>query len=194
MLRVFGHFVPVKMLALGILELLVLGGSVFLLLSAGVHSPQILSQLRGQLGQFSFLFAGAAGLVMLTMGLYDSSIVADYRSMAVKTLVALALVVPANIVCTQIFHTELYESASAHTYWSIKAPLVWLVVILVTRALFSFANRQEFFKRRVFLLGAGTRAARIRQMVANGANHYFTVVGAFDPGGGAATCESWKTA
>lgn len=182
MLRLFGHFVPIKMLALGLLEVLVLGASVYYLLSTGIHSPQILGELRGQLGQFSFLFAGIAGIAMLAMGLYDSSVIADYRGMAVKVLVALALVVPANIACTALFHEELYESANASTYWSIKAPMVWLVVILFTRVAFGYANRQEFLKRRVFVLGAGTRAALIRQMVAKGANHYFTVVGSFDPG------------
>ncbi len=183
MLRLFGHFVPIKMLALGLLEVLVLGASVYYLLSTGIHSPQILGELRGQLGQFSFLFAGIAGVAMLAMGLYDSSVIADYRGMAIKVLVALALVVPANIACTALFHEQLYESANASTFWSIKAPLVWLVVILFTRVAFGFANRQEFLKRRVFLLGAGTQAALIRQMVAKGANHYFTVVGSFDPGG-----------
>jgi len=182
MLRLFGHFVPIKMLALGVLEVLVLGASVYYLLSTGIHSPQILGQLRGQLGQFSFLFAGVAGIAMLAMGLYDSSVIADYRGMAVKVLVALALVVPANIACTALFHAELYESANASTYWSIKAPMVWLMVILFTRVVFGLANRQEFLKRRVFVLGAGTRAALIRQMVAKGTNHYFTVVGSFDPG------------
>ena len=183
MLRLFGHFVPIKMVALGFLEVLVLGASVYYLLSAGVHSPQILSELRGQLGQFSFLFAVVAGIAMLAMGLYDSSAIADYRGLAVKILVALALVVPANIACTALFHSELYESANAKTYWSIKGPLVWLGVVLFTRLAFSFANRQEFMKRRVFLLGAGTQAALIRRMVVNGTNHYFTVVGSFDPGG-----------
>src|SRR6266567_3759861 len=142
MLRLFGHFVPLKMLALGLLEVLVLSGSVYYLLSTGIHSPQILGQLRGQLSQFSFLFAGIAGVAMLAMGLYDSSVIADYRGMAVKVLVALALVVPANIACTELFHAELWESENASTYWSIKAPLVWLVVILFTRVTFGYANRQ----------------------------------------------------
>ena len=183
MLRVFGHFVPVKMLALGILEVLVLGFAVYYLLTTGVNSPEILGTIRGQLGQFSFLFAAVAGIAMMAMGLYDPSVVADYRGMTVKILVVLALVVPANIACTALFHAELYESDNASTYWSIKAPVVWLTVILLTRIIFSVANRQEFMKRRVFLLGAGTRAAMIRQMVANETNHYFNVVGSFDPGG-----------
>ena len=38
MLRLFGHFIPLKMLALLILEMAVLGGTVYYLLSTGVHS------------------------------------------------------------------------------------------------------------------------------------------------------------
>jgi sugar transferase (PEP-CTERM system associated) len=170
------------MLALLVLEMAVLGGSVYYFLSIGVHSAQILTDLRGQLGRFSFLFAGLVGIAMISMGLYDSSAMGDYRNMAFKVLIALALVVPANMACTALFHDELYESANASTFWSIKAPVVWLVVILLTRIAFSFANRREFLKRRVFVLGGGTRAAAIRQMATHGKNQAFVVAGTFDPG------------
>ncbi|HTJ64918.1 MAG TPA: TIGR03013 family XrtA/PEP-CTERM system glycosyltransferase [Alphaproteobacteria bacterium] len=171
------------MLALLILEMAVLGGSVYYLLSTGIHSPQLLKDLRGQLGRFSFLFAAVVGIAMISMGLYSRSAMSDYRTFTVKVLIALALVVPANMVGTSLFHEELYESANASTYWWLKAPLVWLSVILLTRLLFGYANRQEFMKRRIFLLGSGTRAAAIRQMAFHGSNQAFVVAGTFDPGG-----------
>ncbi len=183
MLRIFGHFIPIKMLALLILEMAVLGGSVYYLLSTGIHSPQLLKDLRGQLGSFSFLFAVAVGFAMISMGLYSRSAMSDYRTLAVKVLIALALVVPANMVGTSLFHEELYESANANTYWWLKAPLVWLAVILLTRILFSYANGRDFMKRRIFVLGSGTRAAAIRQMAFHGSNQSFLVAGTFDPGG-----------
>jgi sugar transferase (PEP-CTERM system associated) len=182
MLRLFGHFIPLKMLALLILEMAVLGGTVYYLLSTGVHSPQLLKDLRGQLGQFSFLFAVIVGIAMVSMGLYSRSAMSDYRTLTIKVLIALALVVPANIVGTALFHEELYESANASAYWWVKAPVVWLFVILMTRILFSFANKREFMKRRIFVLGAGTRAAAVRQMAFHGSNQAFIVAGTFDPG------------
>ena len=90
--------------------------------------------------------------------------------------------VPANIVGTSLFHEELYESANANTYWFIKAPVIWLVVILTTRVLFGLANKREFMKHRIFVLGAGTRAAAVRQMAFHGSNETFVVAGTFDPG------------
>ena len=176
MLRLFGHFIPIKMLALLILEM------VYYLLSTGVHSPQLLKDLRGQLGQFSFLFAVVVGIAMVSMGLYSRSAMSDYRTLAIKVMIALALVVPANMVGTALFHEELYESANASTYWWVKAPVVWLFVILLTRILFSVANKREFMKRRIFVLGAGTRAAAVRQMAFHGTNQSFIVAGTFDPG------------
>src|ERR1700744_6592197 len=143
MLRLFGHFIPIKMLALLILEMAVLGGTVYYLLSTGVHSPQLLKDLRGQLGQFSFLFAAVVGIAMVSMGLYSRSAMSDYRTLAIKVLIALALVVPANMAGTAIFHRELYESANATTYWWLKAPLVWLLVIRRTRFMCLGANRSE---------------------------------------------------
>ncbi len=155
----------------------VLGGTVYYLLSTGIHSPQMLKGLRGQLGQFSFIFAAAVGAAMVSMGLYSRSAMSDYRTLAVKVLIALALVVPANIAGTSLFHDQLYESANANTYWWLKAPLVWLSVILLTRVLFSFADRREFMKHRIFVLGAGTRAAAVRQMAFHGSNETFVVAG-----------------
>jgi sugar transferase (PEP-CTERM system associated) len=182
MYRVFGHFIPVKMLTLLILEMAVLGATVYYLLSAGIHSPGLLTDLRGQLGRFSFLFAGVVGIAMISMGLYSRSAMSDYRTLAIKVLIALALVVPANMAGTAIFHDELYESANASTYWWLKAPVVWLVVIFLTRILFGLASDREFLKRRIFILGAGVRAAAIRQMAFHGANQSFIVTGTFDPG------------
>ena len=181
MLRLFGHFIQIKMLGLLILEMAVLGGTVYYLLSTGIHSPQMLKGLRGQLGQFSFLFSAVVGIAMVSMGLYSRSAMSDYRTLTIKILIALALVVPANIVGTSLFHEELYESANANTYWWIKAPVVWLVVILLTRILFSVANRREFMKHRIFVLGAGARAAAVRQMAFHGSNETFVVAGMFDP-------------
>jgi sugar transferase (PEP-CTERM system associated) len=182
MLRLFGHFIQIKMLALLILEMAVLGGVVYYLLSAGIHSPQLLKGLRGQFGQFSFLFAAVVGVAMISMGLYSRSAMSDYRTLTIKILIALALVVPANIVGTQLFHDELYESANASTYWTIKAPVVWLAVILATRVLFSMFNRREFMMHRIFVLGSGTRAASVRQMAFHGSNQTFLIAGTFDPG------------
>ena len=182
MLRLFGHFIQIKMLALLILEMAVLGGVVYYLLSAGIHSPQLLKGLRGQFGQFSFLFAAAVGVAMISMGLYSRSAMSDYRTLTIKILIALALVVPANIAATQLFHEELYESANASTYWVFKAPVVWLAVILATRILFGVFNKREFMMHRIFVLGSGTRAAAVRQMAFHGSNQTFLVAGTFDPG------------
>src|ERR1700744_1793755 len=113
MLKIFGHCIPIKMLVLLILEMAVLGGTVYYLLSTGVHSPQLLKDLRGQLGQFSFLFAVVVGIAMVSMGLYSRSAMSDYRTLTVKVLIALALIVPLNFVATQLFHERLYESTNA---------------------------------------------------------------------------------
>ena len=182
MLRLFGHFIHIKMLALLILEMAVLGGAVYYLLSAGIHSPQMLKGLRGQLGQFSFIFAAAVGAAMVSMGLYSRSAMSDYRTLTVKVLIALALIVPLNFVATQLFHEKLYESTNAGTYWMVKAPLVWLFVIIATRILFDFFNKREYMMHRIFILGSGVRAASVRQMAFHGSNQTFLVAGTFDPG------------
>jgi len=182
MLRLFGHFIHIKMLALLILEMAVVGGAVYYLLSAGIHSPQMLKGLRGQLGQFSFIFAAAVGAAMVSMGLYSRSAMSDYRNLLTKVLIALALIVPLNFVATQLFHEKLYESTNAGTYWMVKAPLVWLAVILATRILFGFFNKREYMMHRIFILGSGARAASVRQMAFHGSNQTFLVAGTFDPG------------
>ncbi|GIL39039.1 TIGR03013 family XrtA/PEP-CTERM system glycosyltransferase [Roseiterribacter gracilis] len=181
MLKVFGHSMPVKMLLLGMAEILAIALVLDWLLSAGVQPSLISADLRGEFVQTSVIFAGIAVLSMFAMGLYDSTTISDYRGTATKTLVALLLIVPANLAAIWVFHDALYASDNSRAWWIIKAPAVWMAVILFTRFVCNHALRTAAFKRRVFVLGEGTKASSIRGWVSQGLNHYFEVVGYYEP-------------
>ncbi len=181
MLKVFGHSMPVKMLLLGMAEVLAIALLLDWLLSAGVQPALISPDLRGEFVQTSIIFAGIAVLSMFAMGLYDSTTISDYRGTATKTLVALLLIVPANLAAIWVFHDALYASDNSRAWWIIKAPAVWMAVILFTRFICNHALRTAAFKRRVFVLGEGKKAGSIRGWVSQGLNHYFDVVGYYEP-------------
>jgi sugar transferase (PEP-CTERM system associated) len=181
MLKLFGHSLPVKMLLLGMAEIFAVALVLDWLLSAGVQSSAIPPDLRGEFVQSSIVFAGLAVLSMFAMGLYDSTTISDYRGTATKTLVALLLIVPANLATIWVFHDAFYASDNARTWWWIKAPAVWVAVILFTRFVCNHALRTAVFKRRIFVLGEGRKAGAIRTWVGQGLNHYFEVVGYYEP-------------
>jgi sugar transferase (PEP-CTERM system associated) len=186
MLKLFGHSMPVKMLLLGVAEVLAIAALLDWLLSSGVQPSLISADLRGEFIQTSAIFAGIAVLSMFAMGLYDSTTISDYRGTATKTLVALLLIVPANLAAIWVFHDALYASDNSRAWWIFKAPAVWMAVILFTRFVCNHALRTAAFKRRVFVLGEGQKAGSIRGWVSQGVNHYFEVVGYYEPAHAAA--------
>jgi sugar transferase (PEP-CTERM system associated) len=62
----------------------------------------------------------------------------------------------------------------------VKATLIWLVCVSVTRGTFSVTLGRGLFKRRVLVLGKGMQAARIAKLVETGQNDHFTPVSFID--------------
>jgi hypothetical protein len=62
----------------------------------------------------------------------------------------------------------------------LKATLIWLVCVSVTRGTFSVTLGRGLLKRRVLVLGNGVQAARIAALVKTGQNHNFIPVSFID--------------
>jgi sugar transferase (PEP-CTERM system associated) len=62
----------------------------------------------------------------------------------------------------------------------LKATLIWLVCVSVTRGTFSVTLGRGLLKRRVLVLGNGTQAARIAKLVETGHNDHFIPVSFVD--------------
>ena len=96
MLRIFGHFVPVPALALGLSEAFLLATAFYLVNApaAAWHLPLAAFPAQVSLGGASIVV-----LAMVAVGLYHHDVFLDPRLMAIKAAAALLLIVAARRRC-----------------------------------------------------------------------------------------------
>lgn len=153
---------PGPLLVLGLVELALLflaAEAAWTLRAAQINSEtqHILSRLP-QLATFAFV----TWLSMLAVGVYHSHSYRSLRVAAVRLAVAIALAV---IVLALIFF--LFPDVALWRSISLYAVIFSFLLILATRILFKRIFGSQRFRRRILVLGAGNRAARLRDMAAD---------------------------
>lgn len=171
MVRVFNHYVPNAVLLLGILDFALLLGAGELgwqlrawqigMLTDAIHHrvPQLLS------------FAVPLQVAMVAVGAYSPDALQSLRFAAARILVAVSLGV--------ILLSVLFFLLPSITFWRSNlffAMLAAFVGLLAIRAGAIAVIGGEALRRRVVVLGAGTRAARI-QALADRPGASFVVAG-----------------
>jgi sugar transferase (PEP-CTERM system associated) len=171
MIRLFKHYIPYAVLLLGLLDFALLMGAAELgwVVRAGqigmavepiqTRIPRLLS------------FAGALELAMIAVGVYGAEALQSLRFAAARLLVAIGL--------GAVVLAVLFFLMPAITFWrsnllyalGFAALLLMMLRILLGRTLGGHA-----FKRRVVVLGAGPRAARLKTLAAR-PGAAFVVVG-----------------
>ncbi len=157
MIRLFKHYVPHGVLLLAAAD--------FLLLVAACEAAwwlrawqigMLLAYLPARLGPVA-VFAAALQLAMMAVGVYGVEALNSVRVAAARLLVALSLGV--------IFLSLLFFLAPGLALW--RSHLLYAIVLaglfLVAARIALVPYRHgDMFKRRVLVLGAGSRAARIQ--------------------------------
>jgi sugar transferase (PEP-CTERM system associated) len=181
MLRIFGHFVPLPSLALGLCEWLLLCAAFYLVTAPADAS---LLHLAAQPAQASVGVAALALVAMSAVGLYQPDVFFDGRMMAIKIAAALMFVAPLAVVVGVLYSLKAVDPVGVGwTLWCVKAGVVWIVSVVVTRtALLRFIDG-DLFRRPVVVLGTGSRARRLSELVVRGENRSFAIKG-FVHGGG----------
>ena len=166
MVRLFKHYVPHAVLLLGLVD------AVLLLLSAeagwavrarqiGMDMPPVIDRLPQLVS-----FAAALQISLVAVGAYGVGSFLSLRFAAARLAVAVALGV--------LFLSVLYFMVPSISFWrsNLLYSMIFACIGLVgVRALLSRTFGGETFKRRVMVLGAGRRAAQIRELAAQpGAN------------------------
>jgi sugar transferase (PEP-CTERM system associated) len=171
MIRLFKHYIPHAVLLLGILDfaLLMVAGELGWIVRASqidmavepIHTriPQLLS------------FAVSLELAMIAVGVYGAEALQSLRFAAARLIVAVAL--------GAIGVAVLFFLAPGITFW--RSNLVYamgfaVVLLLLVRILLGRTLGGHVFKRRVVVLGAGSRAARLKAL-AQTPGAAFVVVG-----------------
>jgi len=172
LLRIFGHFVPLPALALGLCELLLLCAAFYL-----VNDPMAAAHLQLDVlpAQMAFGIAALALVAMTAVGLYHYDVFLDGRLMAIKVGAALLLVAPAAAAIGIVYSRAAAGSDIDWAAWSLKASAAWVALVMATRAVFLRLFDSDLFRRPVLVIGTGVRARRIAELVARGQNHSFAV-------------------
>lgn len=171
MIRLFKHYVAHAVLLLGLFD-------VMLLIAAGEFGwiyranqiDMLVEPIHTRIPQL-LTFAVSLEIAMVAVGVYGASSLQSLRHAAARILVGISLGV--------IFLSVVFFLLPQFTFWRSNlfySMVTAAVLLLVLRVLLGKMLGGQAFKRRVVVLGAGARAARLKSLAATpGAG--FVVVG-----------------
>ena len=161
MFRLFKHYVPHAVLLLGLVDFV-------LLITAAEFAWVVRAR---QIGMYVYpastrilpllTFAVALQTAMIAVGVYGIDSLLSLRFAAARLLVSVSLGV--------IFMSIMFFALPGITLWrsnSLYAMVFAFVLLVMVRAVFGKLLGSDGFKRRLLVLGAGPRAARIRALAA----------------------------
>src|SRR5689334_11996612 len=178
-LRLFRHFVPVSVVLLASSDALVITGAFYQLLSRSeIGTPFVLGASSFS-AQFSAGLSIATITTMVSVGLYGQQSFMDFRLLLSRIMVA-AILVLTLVSFSATYWRDGLDQLTDFSHFPLKATLIWLVCVSVTRGTFSVKLGRGLLKRRVLVLGNGTQAARISKLVEDGDNEHFIPVSFID--------------
>jgi sugar transferase (PEP-CTERM system associated) len=159
MIRLFKHYVPHAVLFLGLLDVALLIAAAEIAYSIRLHQlGSVVEPITGRLPQL-FTFALSLETAMIAVGVYGADALQSLRRAIARILVAISLGV--------IFLSVLFFLSPAITFWRSNlfyAMGIAAVSLIVMRILLGKMLGSHVFKRRVVVLGAGPRAARLKAL------------------------------
>lgn len=171
MIRIFRHYVPISVLALGLAETLVLFAAVYQGNAAKIAFEGLTpGPFVQDLPKF-LLFIVVVQLSMIALGLYERETCRDLRLTVIGLISAL---VAAAIALALIFF--MFPDIKLWRSIFLLGVAFAFLGILLTRLLFMQVVDLERFKRRILVLGAGNRASRIADLIERKIGEDFVVV------------------
>ena len=159
MIRLFKHYVPNAVLLLGLLDIILLMVSAELgwILRMGQigATPQPIFSRLPQLISFSV----ALELAMIAVGVYGADALQSLRYATARLIVAVSIGV--------IFLSFLFFLIPELAFWRsnlLYAMGLSILMLIVLRILLGKTLGSQAFKRRIVVLGAGARAARLKTL------------------------------
>ena len=171
MIRLFKHYVPYAVLILGLVDFILLLGAAeagwsLRLWQLGGHVDPDANRLPNLLA-----FAVTLQVAMVGVGVYSVAALQSVRFATARLVVAVALgILALSLVFFLLPPVSFWRSSLFYAMWFA------LVALFLVRALLKNLLGGERLKRRVLVLGAGPRAARIEALAAT-RSAGFAVVG-----------------
>ncbi|MGN6279058.1 MAG: TIGR03013 family XrtA/PEP-CTERM system glycosyltransferase [Sphingomonas sp.] len=171
MIRLFKHYVPNAVLLLGLFDIVLLLASAELgwTIRAG-QIGMIVEPMSTRIPQLAS-FAVSLDLAMIAVGVYGADALRSLRVAGARLLIAISL--------GTIFLSLIFFLIPAVTFW--RSNLLYamgfsIVLLMGLRILLGKTLGSQVFKRRIVVLGAGPRAARLKTLAAS-PSAAFVVVG-----------------
>ena len=175
MIRFFRHYIPMSMVLLTMAEFV-----VFFFLSDFVARHYAGHPAAAAAGVFKpWLFAAILTLLNSTFGLYDWEWTKGLSSLLRRVIGSLFIAALLFAAGASLLPAEF---AGGREYF-VGLALALLVSILL-RLLFMEWDKADLFKKRVVVLGTGSRAAKIEELVQSGQAQGLNVVGYLHMGAG----------
>ncbi len=174
-LRLFRHFVPVSVVLLVSSDALLITGAFYQMLSQSGGTTPLVFGITSLPAQLAAGLSAAAVATMVSVGLYGEQAFVDFRLLLSKIAVAFVLVLMLVLVSATYWGDRLQHLPDTANL-PLKATLIWLGCISVTRGAFLITLGRGLLKRRIAVLGNGAQAARIANLVKSGANQHFVPV------------------
>jgi sugar transferase (PEP-CTERM system associated) len=171
MIRLFKHYVPHAVLLLGLFDIvLLIVAAEFGWAYRAQQIDMLIEPIHTRIPQL-LTFAGSLELSMIAVGVYAANSLQSLRHAAARIMVAISLGI--------IFLSVLFFLVPQLTFWRsnlLYSMIAAALLLLTLRVLLGKMIGGQAFKRRVVVLGAGARAARLKALAATpGAG--FVVVG-----------------
>lgn len=166
MIRIFKHYVPNAVALVGLIDFVILLCAAELgWLVRAAQLEMVPEPIFTRVPEL-FAFAVPLSVAMLAVGAYHADVLVSVRQAVMRLIVAVCVGV--------IFLSLLYFFMPSVTFWRSSlfyAMLFAIAGLIIARLLFGRLLGGERFRRRVVVLGAGTRAARLQRLAqANGAS------------------------
>jgi sugar transferase (PEP-CTERM system associated) len=175
--RLFKHYVPYTVLLLALLDFALL--LVAAELAWVVRARQIGMAVEPVAERYWPIvnFALALQLAMISVGVYGTDAFQSLRFAAARLLVAISL----GVIFLSVIYFLLPDGFTLWRSNSLYAMIIAFVLLVAVRVALGRMLGSSAFKRRVLVLGAGQRAARLGRLgAAPGAS--FAIVGHIDMG------------
>ncbi|MFP5418434.1 MAG: TIGR03013 family XrtA/PEP-CTERM system glycosyltransferase [Gammaproteobacteria bacterium] len=179
MIRFFRHYVPLNLLLLVLIETLILGGAIYVGVSARFIESGVIPQELMPLLPKAVTFAAVMVGLMTASGLYDLEWQGGVRSLLQRLGLSFGLGLLTMSLVFYFFPALLVGRGAFLLSFGIA-----LLGILLSRGLFMRWARGGAFKTRALVVGTGSRAAQIESLLSERGHARNTEVVGYVPMGG----------
>lgn len=174
MTKIFGHYVPIEMFLLWVVELAVCFGLGYALLASGLGLE------NSSIVETAAVLAASAGLTSFSIGLYHPETFLGLRRLMAKTAVAAVLSFPAMWLIGRLVGIDFGLLLGHGALLPLKMLAAWIGLVVLIRLAFSYSVRMNMFSRRIVILGAGPGGTRTAHAIGRLRDGVFELAGQFE--------------